>query len=62
MDVKNTNREFVFLIDSFFPIMEKKTFLELEHWETHYCEWTSKAETRLAHTGDRGKTLREAGI
>lgn len=62
MDVKNTNREFVFLIDFFFPIMEKTTFFELEHWEMRYCEWTSKAETKLARPGDRGKTLHGVGI
>lgn len=57
MDVKNTNREFVFLIDSFFPIMERKLF-ELEDWEMPYCGWTSVAETNHTFWG-RGKPCRK---
>lgn len=36
-------------------------FFELEPWELCCCEQTSKAEPRLAGTGDRGKALPEAG-
>lgn len=58
MSVKNTNREFVFLIDSFFPITERKLLFELEDWEMPYCGWTSAADTSHRYWG-RGKPCRE---
>lgn len=47
MDVKNTNREFVFLIDSFFLIKEKNVL------------WIRALGSQPCTQGDRGKTLHE---